>query len=98
MSNIIDTSAIIEGGRRRRAAAANEWGEKIDYATLNGKGKREKFGVFTYSDAERARAVATVKTSIDEQMAARAGEVSQIASIATRTSRASRRTSKLLGG
>ena len=40
----IDTSAIIEGGRRRRAAAANEWGEKIDYATLNGKGKREKFG------------------------------------------------------
>ena len=61
-------------------------------------GKREKFGVFTYSDAERARAVATVKTSIDEQMAARAGEVSQIASIATRTSRASRRTSRLLGG
>jgi hypothetical protein len=40
----IDTSAIIEGGRRRRAAAANGWGEKIDYATLNGKGKREKFG------------------------------------------------------
>ena len=61
-------------------------------------GKNEKFGVFSYSDRERAIAVATVKDSIDEQMAARAGELAQIGSLAGRTSRASRRTSKLLGG
>ena len=40
----IDAGAIIEGGRGRRAARANGWGEKIDYAKLNGKGAREKFG------------------------------------------------------
>ena len=35
----IDASNVIEGGRRRRAASTNQWGESIDYAALNGKGR-----------------------------------------------------------
>ena len=73
--------------------------QKLYYrATSTFMGKNEKFGVFSYSDRERAIAVATVKDSIDEQMAARAGELAQIGNLTGRTSRATRRTSKLLGG
>jgi hypothetical protein len=61
-------------------------------------GKHEKFGVFTYSDAERAQAVASVKASIDEQMAMRAGQVAELGRVSARLKTANRRTSKLLGG
>ena len=34
----IDASNVIEGGRRRRAATVNQWGQAIDYRKANGGG------------------------------------------------------------
>lgn len=61
-------------------------------------GRRERFGVLTYSDAERLFAQRMVKASIDEQMATRAGQVAELGRLNTRVVAANRRASKLLGG
>lgn len=61
-------------------------------------GKRERFGVLTYSDAERAFAVRMAKMSIDEQMAIRVGQVAELGRLNSRVVAANRRSSKLLGG
>lgn len=61
-------------------------------------GKSEKFKVFTYSDPERAIAVAAVKSAIDKEMAKRAGIVEEVGKITGRANRANIRTSRLLGG
>ena len=47
----IDAKNVIEGGRRRRAATVNQWGQTIDYAALNGKKKRRD-GTYADSDDE----------------------------------------------
>jgi hypothetical protein len=51
----IDASNIVEGGRRRAAATTNQWGEKIDYAALNGKRDKTKKRKKTRSPEERPR-------------------------------------------
>lgn len=61
-------------------------------------GKHERFGVLTYSDAERAFAVRMAKMSIDEQLAIRAGQVAELGRLNSRVVAANRRSSKLLGG
>lgn len=61
-------------------------------------GRRERFGVLTYSDAERLFAQRMVKASIDEQMATRAGQVAELGRLNSRVVAANRRASKLLGG
>lgn len=61
-------------------------------------GKRERFGVLTYSNAERAFAVRMAKMSIDEKMATRLGQVAELGQLNSRVVAANKRSSKLLGG
>lgn|GEM_PF-2321633 len=56
--------------------------------------KNERFGVLTYSDAERQVAVDFVKASIDEQMATRLQQVSQVDKLSARAARANARVTK----
>ena len=61
----IDAKNVIEGGRRRRAATTNQWGQAIDYAALNGK-KRRADGTYADSDEDSSSSDASESDASDE--------------------------------
>ena len=60
-------------------------------------GRREKFRVLTYSDAERAFVVDMLGRAINEQMAIRMQQVDELQSLTARAERHNKRASVLLG-
>jgi len=60
-------------------------------------GRREKFRVLTYSDAERAFVVDMLGRAINEQMAIRMQQVDRLQSLTARAERHNKRASVLLG-
>ena len=61
----IDAKNVIEGGRRRRAATTNQWGQAIDYAALNGK-KRRADGTYADTDEDSSSSDESESDASDE--------------------------------